>query len=115
MDNISHTMHYYSSTTLLGPIFIFIFGIHLFYRKITVFILKSTVIQSKQLTKYLTFYLLNEIINSVTINKSSFFSIMCMQIKIKAQSMIFIKIICKLFNCINRRLILERRINIISI
>ena len=108
-------VHNYTSATLFCSLFISVFRIHLFLTKIAILVFESTMIQGKQLAKHLTFNLLHKIVDSISINKSSFFSIMRMQVKIMRQPTFFDQMVSQLSNCIDCRLLLGRRVDVIPI
>lgn len=89
MNDIGQSMHYNSTTTFFSHVLISIFGIHMFLWKITIIILESFMIHWEHLTKYLALYLLYEVINCISVNKTTFFGVMSMQIKIKTKSVLF--------------------------
>jgi len=115
MDNVCHSMHHHSATTLFCSFFIPVLGIHLFHRKIAVLILKTIMIHREQLTKDLTFNLFDKVIDGITIDKCSFFCIMCMQVKIERKSIVTNEVIRQLFYCIYRWLLLKVRVYVVSI
>lgn len=86
-------MHYYSSTALFCTLLITVFGVHLLERKVAVFVFESTIVHGKKLAEYLALYLLNKVIDGISIDKRSLFGIMSMKIEIERQSII----LCKVF------------------
>lgn len=72
-------------------------------------------IHRKQFTKNLTFHLLDKVIDGITIDKSSFFGIMRMQVKIERKSIVANEVVRQLFYCIYCWLLLKVRVDVVSI
>lgn len=69
-------MHNNPPTPLFRHILIPILRIHMFLTKITILIFEPSIIHRDQLTKYLAFYLLDKIVDCISIYKMTFFGIM---------------------------------------
>jgi len=115
MYYVRYFVHDHSTTALFGPLFVSVFWLHLFLRKVAILIFEVSIIHSEQFTKYLALNLLNEIIDGVSINKCTFFSIVSVQIKIERKSIIYYQVIGQLLDCIYCWLFLYTRVNIVSI
>jgi hypothetical protein len=76
-------MHYHPPTPLLSQILEPIPGLHMLHTEIAALILKVLAVHRKQLTKHLTFNLIDEIVNSISINKASLLGVMSMQVEIE--------------------------------
>lgn len=94
VDDVSDTMHDHSAASFLSPFLIPIFRVHLFDWKIAVLILKSTMVDSKKFTKYLTLDLLHKIIDRIAVYKGSFFGIVSMQVEVEREAIVFDEVVC---------------------
>lgn len=108
-------MHYYSSASFFGPFLVAIFGVHLLEGKVAILILKSIVIQGKQLAEHLTLYLFHKVVDSVAVDECSFFGIMSMQVKVKRKSVILNEVICEFLYRVHCRLLLHIWIDVVSV
>ena len=115
MNDVSLFVHHNSSTPFFSQIFKSILGVHMFLWKITVLILKSSMIHRKKFTENLTLNLLHKLRKSITVNKITFFGIMAMQIKVERKSVWGNKMFCQRFYSINSRLKLYIRFYVKSV
>lgn len=62
-------------------------------------------IQGKKLAENLALNLFHEVINGISIYKSSFFSIMGVKVKVKGKPIVANEMTCQLFYSVNSRLL----------
>ena len=115
MDYVSKTIHDNSSASLFCHILIGVFCVHVFLWEIAVIVFESFMVHGEQLAEDLAFDLFDKVIDGITIDKCSFFCIMCMQVKIERKSIVTNEVIRQLFYCIYRWLLLKVRVYVVSI
>ena len=112
---MSDAMHDDPPAALLCPFLVPVFRVHLLQRKVTVFILKPTVVHSEQFAIDLAFHLLHEIIDRVAVDEGPFFCIMRMQIEVERKAVIFDKVVGQLFDGVYGRLLPIVGVHVIAV
>ena len=91
MDYFSKAVHDNSPTAFLRHVFIPVFCVHVFLGEVAVLIFEALIVKGDQLTKDLAFNLLDEIIDSITINEAAFLRIMSMKVEVEGESALFVE------------------------
>lgn len=100
-------MHNNSAAALLRQILKSVLSLHMFCAEITTLILEILAIHRKEFAENLTLHLIYEVINSVSVEETAFFSIMSMQVKIKSKAFLLLQMRSQRFDSIDCRLFLE--------
>lgn len=93
MYDIGQSIHHHPPTPLFRHIFIRILGIHMLLRKIAIPILEPLMVHGEQLAKHLVLDLLDKVVNGIAVDKTSLFGVVCVQIKIKGETVLFAQMV----------------------